>query len=34
MHCPTRPDGEQLYWDQSRKSCHVCSSVAACNGHC
>jgi len=27
MHCPQRPDGEQLVWDQARKSCHVCSSV-------
>jgi hypothetical protein len=34
MHCPTRPDREQLYWDQVKKSCHVCSAVAACDGHC
>jgi len=34
MHCPQRPDGEQLIWDQTRKSCHVCSSVQSSSGPC
>lgn len=32
LYCPRRPDGEQLLWDQNRKSCHTCNSVNGKNG--
>jgi len=37
LNCPSRPDGEQLLWDQSRKSCHTCDVVpssSSANGFC
>jgi len=33
LHCPSLPDGEQLVWDQARKSCHTCDSVSDSNGN-
>lgn len=32
MSCPVRSDGEQLLWDQSRKSCHPCHGVTKSDG--
>jgi len=32
MHCPNRPDGEALIWDQDRKSCHPCAVVKDSKG--
>jgi len=34
LDCPSRPDGQQLLWDQSRKSCHTCDVVPSSNGFC
>ena len=32
LNCPARSDGEQLIWDQGRKSCHICSAVLRSDG--
>jgi len=32
LECPSRLDGEQLLWDQDRKSCHACTSVKKSDG--